>query len=287
MKLFLSWSGEISQDVAEALKEWFPCVINAAKPFVSSEDIRKGRRWLIEISKELEECEFGIICLTPDNLQSPWLLFEAGALSKSLEEANVCTLLTGGLTPQNIKGPLSNFQHTSLQKEDFKKLVSTVNMTLKTGKLNDKTLNSVFDTWWPKIEDKITSIYSNYKGDNAIERSDRELLSEILELSRFIARNTPRSPRRLRDLSESALFKLLHFPVTDIELSDRAVSALHEMGVETVGQASTLYEENLAERKGVGKATVTEIRDKLEQLGLTFGMRFEPEYQVEIKRTKP
>ena len=45
MKIFISWSGPISQDVAIAFKEWLPFVVHGCKPFVSSEDIYKGSTW--------------------------------------------------------------------------------------------------------------------------------------------------------------------------------------------------------------------------------------------------
>ena len=42
MKVFLGWSGETSHNVALALSDWLPKVIQAIRPFVSSEDIAKG-----------------------------------------------------------------------------------------------------------------------------------------------------------------------------------------------------------------------------------------------------
>jgi len=45
MKLFISWSGPKSRQVAEALKNWIPYVIQGSKPFLSAGDIEKGRRW--------------------------------------------------------------------------------------------------------------------------------------------------------------------------------------------------------------------------------------------------
>ena len=93
-KVFISWSGDSSQKVAETLREWIPSVIQAIDPWVSSQDIKPGNRWSDKIKKELDETSYGIICLTSDNLQSDWMHFEAGALAKSMkEDSKVCPYL--------------------------------------------------------------------------------------------------------------------------------------------------------------------------------------------------
>jgi hypothetical protein len=69
------------------------------------------------VADRLEQCRVGIICMTPENLESRWILFEAGALSKT-KEAHVCTLLVG-LTPAEVKPPLAQFQHTMMERADI------------------------------------------------------------------------------------------------------------------------------------------------------------------------
>jgi hypothetical protein len=59
MKVFISWSGERSRKVAEALQQWLPRVIQATEPWISTE-ISKGSRWGPEISSRLEESRIGI-----------------------------------------------------------------------------------------------------------------------------------------------------------------------------------------------------------------------------------
>jgi hypothetical protein len=82
MDVFISWSGERSRAAAEALRSWLPKIINAIKPWLSSEDIDKGSRWGTDVASRLETAKAGIICLTPGNLHSDWILFEAGATIK-------------------------------------------------------------------------------------------------------------------------------------------------------------------------------------------------------------
>src|SRR4051812_952143 len=125
-KVFISWSGSLSQKLGEALRNWLPSTLQFVKPYFSPEDIEKGAKWNSEISKELESSDIGIICLTRENTEKPWIIFEAGALSKSIEKSRVCTLLFD-IDPADVKGPLTSFQATRFLREDFKRLFSVIN----------------------------------------------------------------------------------------------------------------------------------------------------------------
>src|SRR5437868_186766 len=91
MRVFISWSGPRSKAVAELLKTWIRCVVQATQPWISSRDIDRGAQWFPEISEQLKETEIGIFCLTQANKERPWILFEAGALSKGRTTSRVCT----------------------------------------------------------------------------------------------------------------------------------------------------------------------------------------------------
>src|SRR3989304_7947901 len=80
-RVFIGWSGNQSKAVAEALPSWLPRVIQAIQPFMSELDIPSGAKWQSTLDDELMTADFGIVCLTPENLSSPWVLFESGALS--------------------------------------------------------------------------------------------------------------------------------------------------------------------------------------------------------------
>src|SRR5580700_539848 len=97
MKVFITWSGDTSKAIAVAPREFIPTVVQSVEAFMSASDIEKGSKWQGEISRELDAATVGIICLTPENLTAPWVLFEAGALSKKATEsgARVCTYLHG------------------------------------------------------------------------------------------------------------------------------------------------------------------------------------------------
>ncbi len=207
MKVYICWSGETSKELAEIFKEWLPAVIQAVKPYYSTDDITKGSRWNNEISKELEASQVGLICLTKDNLEAPWIMFESGALSKNLDKSHVCPILFG-VDPTDLKGPLVSFQASRFEKAEIKKVVTMINKELETDGLSSSVLNSVFEKWWPDLEGKVKIILSKTgktKGNET--RSERDLLEEILELSRDFSRKS-RPSRREEILIKEELISL-------------------------------------------------------------------------------
>ncbi|WP_181162703.1 toll/interleukin-1 receptor domain-containing protein [Burkholderia gladioli] len=205
-KVFLSWSGELSRKLADALRGWLPSTLQSVKPYFTPEDIEKGSKWGPEISKELESSNIGIVCLTRDNTEKPWILFEAGALSKSIQQSHVCTLLFD-LEPTDIKGPLTSFQATKFSKDDFKKLVLTINSSSGDLRLDAAVMDTVFEMWWPKLESQVVEILKNHGVEGKpTKRSERDILEELLELSRMAATRAVRpsriSPRVMVDLME-------------------------------------------------------------------------------------
>src|SRR5258708_4467548 len=147
--VFISWSGERSKHAAEALREWLPIVLQAAKPWISSSDVDKA----------VEGMKIGIICMTPENLTAEWILYEAGALSKTLDtKTRVCTYLLGGLQPQNVKPPLGMFQSTRADKNDTRKLIHTINKALDAPLVPDTNLDTLFDALWPRLEHELSAL---------------------------------------------------------------------------------------------------------------------------------
>jgi len=95
MKVFISWSGDRSKKVAELLDDWIQCVIQAVNPWMSSKDIDRGALWFTEITDQLANTSIGIVCLTKENRNKPWILFESGALAKGLTEEKLNQILKG------------------------------------------------------------------------------------------------------------------------------------------------------------------------------------------------
>lgn len=190
MNVFLSWSGHLSHEVAKALVAWIPQVIQAVKPWISSQDIEKGARWFEEIGDSLAATEFGILCLTSSNLNAPWLLFEAGALSKSLGQSRVCPLLIN-VKNADLVGPLAQFNTSGIGKDEIRKLVDTLNSRIQgNSKRSESQLDEAFQVWWPHLEKKLEEAVKatqNAKPPSTAptKRNSDDVLDEILELSRL------------------------------------------------------------------------------------------------------
>jgi hypothetical protein len=190
MKVFISWSGAFSHEMAQAMAEWLPNVIQAVRPFLSSEDIQKGARWFEEIGTQLEKTNFGILCLTRDNIEAPWILFEAGALSKQLQLAHVVPLLID-VKASELKPPLSQFNAVvSLTQEEIAKLLRAMNKALGDARLSDTQFEKAFAREWPEFERRVSDV-QKMAGRNtraAPKRNLEEMIEEILELTRTLAR---------------------------------------------------------------------------------------------------
>jgi len=190
MKVFLSWSGDLSHKVALLFREWLPSVIQSVEPYVSSEDIDKGARWSTDIAKELESSGYGILCVTRENMEAPWLHFEAGALSKSVDKSRVSPFLFSIKRSEVKAGPILQFQSTVTEKDDVRKLLQSINAANQQGALDEIRLNSVFDVWWPQLEGKLKALEEKSilapEPMQATEQADNgnEILEELLELVR-------------------------------------------------------------------------------------------------------
>jgi len=185
MDVFISWSGPQSKQVAEALRHHLPLMIQAIKPWLSSADIEAGARWAIDIADNLQKSKVGVLCLTPANLNAPWVHFEAGALAKTLDHTFVCPYLTD-LKETDLKGPLTQFQMKQSDKEGTRALLETLNRALKENALQPDALTAAFDMCWPKLNEKLQAITQEQPAPK--KRAIEDMLEELLELARRQAR---------------------------------------------------------------------------------------------------
>jgi hypothetical protein len=93
-KIFISWSVPLSKRIADHLYDWIEKIFQEkVTMFLSNKEIQTGSRWIIDIGNHLNDTAFGIFCITKENINSSWINFEAGAISKKLIDSKVCPVL--------------------------------------------------------------------------------------------------------------------------------------------------------------------------------------------------
>lgn len=190
MKVFISWSGSRSKDLANALRQWLPMVLQYVEPWVSDKDISAGERWAQAIAGELDASNFGIICITPENLNSEWILFESGALSKSMLDAKVIPLLFG-LELSDLSGPLSQFQAQKVEEVGVMEVVRAINKVAEKP-ASSQIVDQLVPTLWPQLQETLTKIPAIAPTEKH-KRPSHEILEELVTGVRGIS-------SRMRDM---------------------------------------------------------------------------------------
>jgi hypothetical protein len=189
LNVFISWSGDQSLHVAQALYDWLPEVLQVVKPYLSVEDTAKGTYWLTEVQQQLYASDFGIICLTPSNTTAPWINFEAGALSNTVERGKVTPFLYG-LKQTDVTTPLSLFQATeSDNPADVLRLIRDLDAICSDDRaLGEKRMEGSFKKWWPDLRERLSAISAPQAiHQRPVEDMVRELLDGQRALERFIS----------------------------------------------------------------------------------------------------
>jgi hypothetical protein len=215
MKLFLSWSGDVSKEIAGDFREWLPLINQTIIPYMSSEDIEKGTHWSASIRRELETSSFGILILTPENTESTWLHFEAGAIAKSVAEGRVAPILFN-LKQSEIGQPLSLFQATVFEREEMLRLVKTINSAAGTESREEKQLETVFNSFWPKLELSIKPRLEKLKQNPPKKEREKiesdRILQELLLLARQQMRILSNPDELFGKETLGLLLRLIHEP---------------------------------------------------------------------------
>lgn len=237
MKVFISWSGSRSKELALALREWLPLVLQYVEPWVSDKDISAGDRWAQTIAGELEASNFGIICVTPENKNSEWILFESGALSKSMLDGKVIPLLYG-LDLSDLGGPLSQFQAQKADENGLMEIVKAINK-VSDKKTSDHIILQLVPALWSKLYEKLEAIPAKPPGDKHV-RPQHEILEELVAgirgLNSWARDLDPESPsresrnfeRRYRDMHPAMLEEMFH--MLDMR-EDKGISLLFLAGL--------------------------------------------------------
>lgn len=170
MKLFICWSGRRGKDIADVLSGWLEYLIGTALEPVMSMNIPKGALWFEEVNKSLDDCGAGLICLTPEALHSPWVHFEAGALSRTFskiaskdlgfpeERRRIFPFLIGVDTSQ-LNGPLEAYQSAAADHcEDTLRLIESIVSLMPQGEEPKEGWKHQYDCLWKQLQKQLAAI---------------------------------------------------------------------------------------------------------------------------------
>lgn len=155
MVVFVSWSAPISHKIAQALCEWLPELNPSWETYISDE-IEAGSFWFEELTDSLKKAHAAILCMTRENLQSPWLLFEAGALCIG-SDVPVIPVLFRLESSDLEKNPLHYFQSVDFSKSGIWNLTRKLNRICG-DELSTEDMRKKFENTYPKLKEKISAI---------------------------------------------------------------------------------------------------------------------------------
>ncbi len=223
LRIFTSWSGERSKTVALGLKSLLQDLFGDAVQVFVSDHISPGEAWAQRLGAELEQSDFGILCLTLENFESPWLLFEAGAIAKKFGTSKVVPYLIDLLPPQSERSPLAQFQHVRADRSGTYRLVETINNLRE----NAKSMERPFGKWWPDLEQTLAALPAA-KPDPSVTQSERQLLEQVLRRVEGLWQ----AHRESRELPKSELKHLQNLrdqPTTNYSRNDKLQKELRHL----------------------------------------------------------
>lgn len=185
--LFISWSGEVSKEIAAILKDWLYNVFSEAELdiFFSSDDIEAGKRWSADLAERLQESDVGIFLYTRDNLDSLWMAFEAGALSKHVDTGRVIPLVFDAHVT-DLKGPLAQFQSRRFTEQEMLKTLESVNACLSQRKTKEGLRRNLRYSWG-RLNEEIQRALTR-RDEESNESTD---VGEVLDNMYSLIRTSP------------------------------------------------------------------------------------------------
>lgn len=172
------YSGEASRKIADALRTALAAMIQGNQYFFAHEDIPPGKDWRDHIQAELESSLFGIACVTPENVENPWIHFEAGAMS--MNGRGVVPYLAA-IDRESLHSTMQSRQILVADRDGTKRLAIELNLH-SNSRLPPEVLDASFEGQWPKLESNIIQALEDLKKkgkrDQVIKSKTQTLLTE-------------------------------------------------------------------------------------------------------------
>lgn len=192
LPVFISWAGPWAESVGKGFRDFLPDAVNAIDLFLSASDIDKGSRWGSVLSSSLQSSACAIVCLTRESLDSTWVAFETGAISRAAggpdgARSRIWTYLLGLNLKELQLSPFAEYQGTASTREETWELIRSINR-LSPDSTPEDSLRRRFDgSFWPNfsvvLKEHQKSVLSS---PQTSEASELDLLSEVLLTVRTI-----------------------------------------------------------------------------------------------------
>ena len=156
--------------------------------------------WRKVLAEACQEADFGIVCLTRDNIYNPWIHFEAGAIFRDFDKPRVIPVVLG---QEKVQQPFSDLQVCQADRDGIFRVLermaeATPDKLARCRKLHER--------FWEDLERSFERAMEEIVKNPPPPPPQKEILQEVLghvrELSKRLDMDTS-------DLSNKAIQGLL------------------------------------------------------------------------------
>ncbi|WP_072802413.1 toll/interleukin-1 receptor domain-containing protein [Rhodococcoides yunnanense] len=295
--IFISWSGDRAKAVATVLEEWLPLLFDDIKPWTSSGAIDPGNKWLYEINGHIQSSVFGIVIVTLENKEAPWLNFEAGAIGATFSGNDnynrVAPIMVDFSSPREMPNTLSQYQSVELDRPGMLGVVKSIATVL--GK-EEQWIVARFDSQWNTQSALLEKAKTT--ASSSAHRTPDQKIDEILDSVRELksSESDQVAKMRTRTISQAVMKYCAYHAVPYLGIylvSEKSDTSRH---IFVLDNAHTLTAESLDIIEGdlgiIAESKVTLIRhvdytEISQPEGIFFTReRFEQNIRLELERVQ-
>ena len=150
MNVFIGWLGEASKEIASSLESWLNGMFDGrVSAYTTMDNLAAGSEWFHGLRRAMNDADCGLLCVTEDNVNSPWLSYEAGALSQNVE---LLIPILFEVSPLRVSAPLRMFQSVPFGLDGMKELTYALNRSCGDKGLSSQELERRFQARYPSFE---------------------------------------------------------------------------------------------------------------------------------------
>jgi len=144
---------------------------------------------LQELDKELVECDVAVLLVSRSNLNAPWMLFEAGAIGREMDRAQVIPIGID-LEPSDMGNPLNVFQGTRLTKEGLVHVIAAIHSRAG-GALSEDECRELVDPIWDQLNESVTEAIEQARPNDSEESEEEAFRRNVVNLLNYIKNKMP------------------------------------------------------------------------------------------------